>query len=268
MKTRVAVVQMTSTDDVSANLEKVRRLTEDAVSERAKLVLYPEAFAFLGADERRAGIAEVLPEGGEILQVCRDLAKKHQLHLVFGGFWETCQEGQVYNTCIHLDPEGELRAAYRKIHLFDVDLQDGTSLRESNGVTAGKETVVTDVGFGCLGLSTCYDVRFPELYRELIDKGATMLAVPSAFTTTTGKDHWHVLLRARAIENQSYVFAPAQYGRHSEDRRSYGHALICDPWGCVVAECPDGEGMAVAAVDPERVAAVRRDLPSLAKRRT
>jgi predicted amidohydrolase len=187
---------------------------------------------------------------------------------VLGGFWERGDDPKkVRNACVHLRADGEIAAVYRKIHLFDVDLPDGTRLMESETVEPGDTPVVTDAPFGRLGLSVCYDLRFPELYRALVDDGAIALTVPAAFTLTTGKDHWHVLLRARAIESQCYVLAAAQTGHHYGRRRSYGHALICDPWGTVLAECGEGEGVAVAKIDPEVVARVRRGLPSLAHRR-
>jgi predicted amidohydrolase len=173
----------------------------------------------------------------------------------------------VHNTSVHLAVDGSIKSTYRKIHLFDVDLSDGTSLRESATVMAGDLPVVTDAPFGKLGLSICYDLRFPELYRKLVDQGAIALAVPAAFTLHTGKDHWHVLLQARAIESQAYVLAAAQTGHHFDKRVSYGHALIVDPWGCVVAQCGEGEGIAVARVDPAVVERVRRQLPSLRHRR-
>jgi predicted amidohydrolase len=173
----------------------------------------------------------------------------------------------VRNACVHVAEDGSVRAVYRKIHLFDVDLPDGTKLEESATVEAGKDVVVTQTRLGKLGLSVCYDLRFPELYRKHVDQGATLITVPAAFTLTTGKDHWHVLLRARAIEAQCYVIAAAQTGHHFGTRRSYGHALICDPWGVVVAECGEGEGYAIASVDPENLTRVRSSLPSLAHRR-
>jgi len=163
--------------------------------------------------------------------------------------------------------DGSIAAVYRKIHLFDVDLADGTKVLESQTVEPGSETVVAQAPFGTLGLSVCYDLRFPELYRRLVDAGAIALAIPAAFTLTTGKDHWHVLLRARAIEQQCYVLAAAQTGHHYGERRSYGHALIADPWGTVIAECGEGEGVAVAPIDPAYVDEVRRALPSLEHRR-
>ncbi len=167
---------------------------------------------------------------------------------------------------MHLDAAGAVRAVYRKIHLFDVDLPDGTKLEESASVEPGTEIVATETAFGTLGLSVCYDVRFPELYRALVDRGAIALAIPAAFTATTGKDHWHVLLRARAIESQSYVLAAAQTGHHFGERRSYGHALVVDPWGVVLAEHGEGEGFASAFIDPSVVTRVRASLPSLRHR--
>ena len=267
MRTKVGVVQMTSGADVAANLDAVERLVGQAVEDGAKLVVIPECFAYLGPEEGKLAIAEALPEGGPILARMAALARQHRAELVLGGFWEKgASAAKVRNACVHLDEEGAVRAVYRKIHLFDVDLPDGTKLEESATVEPGTELVVTDAPFGTLGLSVCYDVRFPELYRGLVDRGAIALAVPAAFTLTTGKDHWHVLLRARAIESQSYVLAAAQTGHHHGQRRSYGHALICDPWGTVLAECGEGEGVATAWIDPAVPARVRASLPSLRHR--
>jgi predicted amidohydrolase len=187
---------------------------------------------------------------------------------VYGGFWEKAADSdKVRNACVYMRADGTIANVYRKIHLFDVDLPDGTKLLESETVEPGEEIVVADTPFGTLGLSVCYDLRFPELYRKLVDAGAIALAVPAAFTLTTGKDHWHVLLRARAIEQQCYVLAAAQAGHHYGRRRSYGHALIADPWGTVLAECGEGEGVAVAEIDPSYVQSVRGSLPSLAHRK-
>lgn len=266
-KTKVSVVQMTSTGDVEENLSTTERLVTDAATEGAKLVVVPECFAYLGPEQGKHAIAEALPEGGPILARMAELARRCSLELVLGGFWEKgARPEKVRNACVHLGSDGAVRAIYRKIHLFDVDLSDGTKLEESASVEPGAELVVTEAPFGTLGLSVCYDVRFPELYRGLVDRGAIALAIPAAFTLTTGKDHWHVLLRARAIEAQSYVLAAAQYGHHFGQRRSYGHALICDPWGTVLAECGDGEGIATAWIDPAAVARVRASLPSLRHR--
>jgi predicted amidohydrolase len=264
---RAAVVQMCATADVDANLASVERLVGAAVERGAECVLLPEAFAFIGGDAARRAILEPLPSGGPILARCVALARRSAVHLVLGGFHERAPDGRAYNTCIHLGPDGAVRALYRKIHLFDVDLADGTRLSESDGTAPGDRAVVTETPFGPLGLTICYDVRFPMLYQALVDRGAVALAVPSAFTLSTGKDHWHVLLRARAIESQAYVLAPAQCGAHGRGRVSYGHALIVDPWGCVIAECSDGDGVAVTDLDIARVRDARARLPSIKHRR-
>lgn len=273
-RVRASVVQMTSTDDVEHNLRVAERCVERAREEGASLVVLPECFAYLGPEEGKLAIVEELPaigareSAGPILARCQDLAVRFGVELVLGGFWERASDDRhARNTCVHLDASGVVRAAYRKIHLFDVDLPDGTKLQESATCEAGEEVVVTSSAIGTLGLSICYDLRFPELYRRLVDRGATALAIPAAFTLTTGKDHWHVLLRARAIEAQSYVLAAAQTGRHFGTRQSYGHALIADPWGTVLAECGEGEGVATATIERSVVERVRRSLPSLAHRR-
>jgi predicted amidohydrolase len=201
----------------------------------------------------------------------QELAARLGVHLILGGMPErSSEEGRVYNTCVLLDPTGGVAAQYRKIHLFDVDFPGAaTTLRESSTVSAGEvdQAVVAPTPWGGLGLSVCYDVRFPELYRRLTENGARILTVPAAFTLHTGKDHWHVLLRARAIENQCFVLAPAQQGRHSPTRVTYGHSLIIDPWGTVLADCPDGEGIALAELDFSTLERVRTELPCLAHRR-
>jgi predicted amidohydrolase len=277
-KHKVAAVQMTSTADVEDNLQIALGLAEQAIEDGAELVVLPECFAYLGPEDGKFAIAEELPGGetksapsfkpGPILDRCRDVARARNAELVLGGFYEkTPDPKRVRNACVHIDAGGNVKAVYRKIHLFDVDLADGTTLRESAGVEAGTEVVVTDTAFGKLGLTVCYDVRFPELYRALVDKGAIAITVPAAFTLTTGKDHWHVLLRARAIESQCYVIAAAQFGKHFGTRVSYGHALICDPWGTIVAECSDGPGYAIASIDHATIERIRASLPSLRHRR-
>jgi predicted amidohydrolase len=264
----VGVVQMTSTADVDANMASVLRLVGDAAQRGARMVLVPECFSYLGPEKGKAELAESLDEGGPILDCCREAAREAGIDVVYGGFWEKSETaGKVRNACVYMRADGSIATVYRKIHLFDVDLPDGTKLLESETVEAGAEAVVAEAPFGTLGLSVCYDLRFPELYRRLVDAGAIALAIPAAFTLTTGKDHWHVLLRARAIEQQSYVLAAAQTGHHYGKRRSYGHALIADPWGTVLAECGEGEGVAVAEVDPAYVKQVRAAVPSLAHRR-
>lgn len=267
-RVKVAVTQMTSRGEVEDNLATTERLVRGAAEDGAKLVVLPECFAYLGRESGKLDIAESLPEGGPILERCQRLARQTGVELVLGGFWETGSDpGRVRNACVHLAADGEVRSVYRKIHLFDVSLSDGTELLESKTVEPGDQPVVTDTCFGKLGLSVCYDLRFAELYRRLVHGGAVALAVPSAFTLHTGKDHWHPLLRARAIESQAWVLAAAQFGKHSSKRSSYGHALIVDPWGTVVADHPDGEGWITAWLDTDQVERVRGSLPALEHRR-
>ena len=270
---RVAVLQITSNDEVERNLDAVERTARRARDEGATRAVVPECFAFLGRAEGKLAVAEPLPGGGPILARCQALARALDLELILGGFWETGPDaGHAYNACVQVKADGTVGAIYRKVHLFDVDLADGTRLEESATVAAGTEPVVAATRAGTLGLSVCYDVRFPELYRKLVDLGATSLAIPAAFTRTTGQDHWEVLLRARAIEQQCFVLAAAQTGRHVQAdgrgrRESYGHAMIIDPWGTVLARCGAGEGCAVATLDLDYLARVRGELPSLAHRR-
>ena len=277
LEKRVAGIQLCATPDVAANLANAERLVRQARERGADVVLLPEAFAFLGPEKDKEAILEPLPDPaadpagftpGPILGRCQEIARDAGVHLILGGFHERAPEaGKSFNTCVHLDPGGQVLARYRKIHLFDVSLADGTELRESARTAPGDEAVTTEVPFGRLGLTICYDLRFPYLYQQLADLGAIAITVPSAFTRPTGAAHWHVLLRARAIESQCYVVAPAQHGRHWEKRSSYGHSLIVDPWGEIVDELADGDGMVVAEIDPDRVASVRRQLPSLTHRR-
>jgi predicted amidohydrolase len=264
---------MTSGPDVESNLSRAEALIAEAVRRGAQLVVLPENFALLSTDEQaKLRHAERLPgpgcEAGAIVGRMSDVARSRGVELILGGMPEVSDDpSRVHNTSVYLGAEGQLLGAYRKRHLFDVDIPDGTVYRESAGVAAGDETVVVDRPFGGVGLSVCYDVRFPELYREQSARGALLLTVPAAFTLHTGRDHWHVLLRARAIENLCFVLAAAQYGRHSERRVTYGHALIVDPWGQVLAECGDAEGVALAELDFVRQARLRTELPCLGHRR-
>ena len=268
-RARIAVVQMTSTDDVARNLAVVTRLTTEAAAAGARLVALPENFAYLGSDrDHKLALAERLESPGPILTQMAALARSLDVHLLLGGFPEVGPDaGRIYNTSVLLDPRGTIASVYRKVHLFDVDLPGGAHFRESDVVAPGQDVVVAALPWGGLGLSVCYDLRFPELYRGLAQKGARALAVPAAFTAETGKDHWHVLLRARAIENQAYVLAPAQFGAHGGKRASYGHALIVDPWGVVLAESGNHEGIAVADLDFAYQDEVRAKLPCLQHRR-
>ena len=273
----IAAVQMTSGEDVDANLERSRELVREAASAGALVVGLPENFAYLGSrDDHKLAIAEELPPVGKdehrdigpILSAMRALALKTGVWLLLGGFPEKCRKpDRISNTSVLLDPEGMIAAIYRKMHLFDVDVPGGKRFRESDTVEPGGDVVVAPTPWGGLGLSICYDLRFPELYRAHTAQGARLIAVPAAFTLETGKDHWHVLLRARAIENQVYLMAPAQVGAHGPSRRSYGHALVVDPWGVVIAECGDQEGFALARLDFAYQDKIRASLPCLTHRR-
>jgi predicted amidohydrolase len=261
-----AAVQLTSTTDVERNLGRAAAWIARAASAGARLVALPENTPFM-REEGRAPHPAAQPLEGPYLDFLRTQARTHSIVLAGGTFAESIPgEPRVHNTLAVVDADGTLAGVYRKLHLFDVELPDA-KLRESDGVAPGKEIVVAETSLGVLGLSICYDVRFPELYRELAARNAKVLLVPSAFTVPTGSDHWEVLLRARAIENQAFVLAPAQYGTHNPKRRSYGRSLIVDPWGLVLATAGDGEGLALADLDFERLEEVRRRLPALRHRR-
>jgi deaminated glutathione amidase len=267
---RVAVVQLNSQDDLAANLERVRHWIAHAAASGAQLVALPENFAFMGEEARRRELAERLDGAfpGVILSTLADSAAKHGVWVLGGGMPETSSDAaRPYNTSLLLDPRGEIAATYRKLHLFDVTVPDGTSYRESASTSAGAEVVTVEILGIRLGMSICYDVRFPELFRRLTNEGARIVAIPSSFTVPTGKDHWHPLMRARAIENQVYVIAPAQHGKHPRGRLTYGKSLIIDPWGEVIAQCSEGEGFAVAALDFAYQDRVRTALPCLVHRK-
>jgi predicted amidohydrolase len=264
---RVGAVQMRSTDDLAANLATVRALTTRAARDGAKLVVLPECFSFLGRGEGdKLRIAEPTDGDGPIMTTLRELATQHGVWIVGGGTPERIPEDprRTFNTAVVLDPTGALAARYRKIHLFDVDIPGGATLRESDATAAGDELVTVAIGGATVGLSICYDVRFPELYRCLVkDRGADVLLVPAAFTAHTGAVHWHLLLRARAVEDQAWVVAAAQWGQHNEKRQSFGHTLISDPWGTIVGEQADGDGVVMATLDSATVEKRRAQLPSL-----
>jgi predicted amidohydrolase len=266
----VAVVQMSSQEDVAKNLARVEALVGEAAAAGAELVALPENFAFMGPEDEKRGIAETADGTGPILGVVCALAKTHRVHIVAGGMPERSEApARPFNTSVLVNGAGDVVARYRKIHLFDVDLPDGTSLKESDATKGGSADgiVVHDVNGVKLGMSVCYDVRFPELYRALEKKGARMITVPAAFTLTTGKDHWHVLLRARAIENQVYVIAPGQHGKHPRGRQTYGKSVIIDPWGDVLAQAREGEGFAMARIDLAYQDKVRAAIPCLSHKK-
>jgi predicted amidohydrolase len=264
----LAVGQMCSTEDRDANYETCDQLIGEAKQRGAALVSLPENFSFLG-EEDGSSSKVMVPLEDEWPQRFFALAKKHEVWVSFGGFAERGPDDEhAYNSHIIVDDKGEVRSVYRKMHLFDMDLPGGPSLRESKAIAAGDEMVVADSPVGELGLSICYDLRFPEMYLSLAKRGAKVLLVPAAFTATTGKAHWETLLRARAIETQTFVAAAAQWGRHNRRRHSHGQAMIIDPWGAVIARCSEGTGLAVADVDMSYLEDVRARLPVFEHRRT
>jgi predicted amidohydrolase len=266
---RAAAIQLNSTADKGRNLEAAERLVREAAGDGAQLVVLPEKWNVLGdADVLREG-AE--PLSGPTIAAAGSWARDLEIHLVAGSIAEHVEGAEkLSNTSVLIGPDGELQARYRKIHMFDVDV-GGVSYRESETEEPGNEIVNPalgpDLAGVTLGMTVCYDLRFPELYRILAVRGATVLTVPSAFTYETGKDHWEVLLRARAIENQAFVVAPNQVGEAPPHYRSYGHSMIVDPWGEILAVASEGETFVAADLDLEAAESVRATLPSLANRR-
>ena len=265
MRLSVAVVQLDATSDVDANIERATTLASEAAAGGARLVVLPEYLHYRGDD---AGfIASARPIPGPYTDAFADVARQNDVWILAGSVAEsTSDDARPYNTSTLIAPDGSIAVRYRKIHLFDVAVDDGPVETESARVAPGDEPVCADVDGVRIGLTVCYDLRFPELYRTLALAGAEVLAVPSNFTERTGRDHWEVLLRARAIENGAWVVAPGQAGG-PPDQPAYGRSMIIDPWGTVVAQAPDGVGIIRADVETDRVAAVRRQIPSLANRR-
>jgi len=263
---RVAAVQLNSTADRAANLAVADRLTRAAAADGATLIVLPEKWTAMGSEEDLRAAAE--PLDGQAIGWARALARELGIDLVAGSILERVPAREkLANTSVHVDPQGQVRATYRKVHMFDVEV-GGRSYRESELEEPGEEIVLSQAAGGVeLGLSICYDLRFPELYRILAVRGARVIAVPAAFTLATTRDHWEALLRARAIENQAFVIAANQVGAHPAGQHSGGRSMIVDPWGVVLAQAPDREGHILAELDLERQREIRQRLPSLANRR-
>jgi predicted amidohydrolase len=267
MRFTIAACQVRAGDDRGANLATAGRLVHEAADRGADVVCLPEMWAFIGRDRDKIAGAESLD--GPSMTAMQGLAQEHGIWLFPGSFAERSPvPGQVYNCSPAIAPDGSVRAVYRKIHLFDIDMKTGPTFRESATVTPGDRAVVVDTPFGRFGLTVCYDLRFPGLYQALRDAGAEVVLVPAAFTATTGKAHWEVLLRARAIEQQVWVVAADQGGRHNAVRVSHGHSMVVDPWGFVVAQCSEGVGLVTAVIDRGLTSDVRERLPCVDHRRS
>lgn len=261
----VAIIQMNSQDDKRANIATALELIDRAAATGARLVALPEVWPYLGPDESQDP-AETIP--GPITELLAQRARRHRIYIHSGSIYEKRPgDPGMYNTTVVLDPTGEIIARYSKIHMYDVVLDGVAEYQESASITPGDEIAMTEIDGIPVGLTICYDLRFPELFRILALKGVQAIILPAAFTLMTGKDHWEPLIRARAIENELYMIAPAQWGTHPPGKWCYGRSMVVDPWGTVVSTVSDGVGIATAIIEPSRVEAVRRQIPSLANRR-
>lgn len=262
--TRVAAIQMISTPDIGQNIDTAARLIGEAKAQGAQMVLLPEYWAIMGLrEEDKVGQAEQMP-AGRIQDFMAHMAKQHGVWLIGGTLPLVAEPDKVFNTTLVYDPQGQQLGRYDKIHLFGF-AKGSESYDESRTIVPGSEVVAVDLPFGRVGLSVCYDLRFPELYRAM--GPCTLLVVPAAFTYTTGSAHWEILLRARAIENQCYVLASAQGGSHVNGRRTFGHSMLIDPWGKILACLPEGEGVVCGEIDPALIGEVRQNLPALKHRK-
>jgi deaminated glutathione amidase len=266
--TRIALFQSTTSIDPAANARALEDAIAEAAAAEAQMLFTPEMSGLLDRDSVRAAKSLTDEDGNSVLAKCREAARKHGIWLHLGSLAVLVEDGKVANRGFVIDREGEVRARYDKIHLFDVDLPTGESWRESNVYSAGKGVVlVNGTPVGKLGLTICYDLRFPGLFARLAEADADVIAVPAAFTVPTGKAHWHILLRARAIEGGLFVVAAAQVGRHEDGRQTFGHSLVVDPWGEVVLDMGEEPGVGFADVDLKRISDVRGRIPALNHRR-
>ena len=262
-----AAIQMTSVPNLEKNLAQAEELIDLSVCQGAELIGLPENFPFLGEEVDKIAQAETIAL--ESQQFLKKMAQRHQITILGGGFpIPVDQSNKVYNTALLINSNGQVVNHYHKVHLFDVNVPDGNTYEESSTVMAGKEIpkVCNFPDLGNIGISVCYDVRFPEFYRQMSYQGLDVIFVPAAFTAFTGKDHWRVLLQARAIENTCYVIAPAQTGTHYARRQTHGHAMIIDPWGVILADAGEKPGVAIAEINFSRLEQVRRQMPSLQHR--
>jgi predicted amidohydrolase len=268
MRLKVAAIQLAASDDVERNVNAAETFIDEAVSMGAQVVALPEVWPCI-SESAAVTLANAQPLDGPIVQRLKDKARQHQIYVHGGSINERIPNAdKTYNTTVLLGPTGDTLATYRKIHLYDIDLGGNQKYEESATVEAGNETVVTEIGPMTVGLAICYDLRFPELFRDLALKGAEAVFLPAAFNMLTGKDHWEVLIRARAIENQNYMICAGMMGAYGAKGKQFsGRSIIVDPWGTVIATAPDEPGPIVAEIDTDRVAKIRRELPSLANRK-
>jgi len=264
---KTAAIQLNSQPNLDTNMIEVYRWLERAASRGAKLICLPENFAFMGDEKER------LQQAGEISEIVADClqewAEELDVYVLGGGYPVPAKDGKVFNRSVLINQDGEVQAVYNKMHLFDVNLSDDEVYRESAMVEAGGQVVVSTLPEYemKIGLSVCYDIRFPEIYRQQSEQGVDIITIPSAFTRPTGRAHWEILLRARAIENSAYVVAPAQTGKHGDKRQTWGRAMIIDPWGKVLSNAGTEPGMAMAEIKTDVIAEIRNKLPSLEHRR-
>jgi len=266
--TRIAVLQMTAGIDPAANAAAIEGAVAEAAAGRAEMLFTPEMSGLLDRDRGRAARHIVSEADNPVLRRAREAAARHLVWVALGSLAVQAHGDRWANRSLLIDPTGKIAARYDKIHMFDVDLADGQSWRESHAFEPGREVVIADTPVGRLGMTVCYDIRFPALFEELGKRSCDAVAIPAAFTVPTGKAHWHLLQRARAVEGSAWVVAAAQVGRHEDGRTTYGHSLVVDPWGEVVLDMgAEAAGVGFADVDLARTAEVRRQLPSLANKR-
>ncbi|WP_338728268.1 carbon-nitrogen hydrolase family protein [Haladaptatus sp. DJG-WS-42] len=261
----VAACQLDSTDDKQDNVARALSFVDEAASKDADIVAFPEMFPYIGSKDAYPEVAEEIP--GPLTDRLAARAEDYGMYIHAGSMFEPAPDGRVYNTTALINPDGEVAATYRKVHLFDIDVPGGVTYEESERVAPGDEAVVAETALANFGLSICYDLRFPELYSTLARNGAEVIFVPAAFTLFTGKDHWEPLLRARAIESQCYVVAPGQVGDKKDSAHTYGKTMVIDPWGNVTRQASDREELITAPIDLDYLHEVRRDLPSLQHKR-
>jgi predicted amidohydrolase len=266
--TRIALFQSTTGIDPEANARALEQAIGEAAGGGAEMLFTPEMSGLLDRDSARAAKSISREEEDRVLAACREAARRHRIWLHLGSLAVLVEEGKVANRAFVIDREGEVRARYDKLHLFDVDLPTGESWRESNVYSAGDGVVlINGTPVGKLGLTICYDLRFPGLFARLAEADADLIAVPAAFTVPTGRAHWHVLLRARAIEAGLFVVAAAQVGQHEDGRQTFGHSLVVDPWGEILLDMGDKPGVGFADIDLKRISDVRSRIPALRHRR-